>query len=58
MKIGLNMARIMLMALLTSGCVTGSTYRNNSTPTRLDVAATDQAAVEAGQSQVGAAGRP
>ena len=56
MKIQRNMASIMLMALLTSGCVTGGTYRNNSTPTRLDVVATDQAAVKAakaGQSQVG-----
>lgn len=49
-------ASLLLLALLTTGCVSGGTYRNNSTPTRLDVVATDQAAVEAakaGQSQVG-----
>lgn len=51
-----QLTKVILMAMLLGGCVTGGTYRNNSTPTRIDVVATDQAAVEAakaGQSQVG-----
>ena len=46
----------LLLALLLSGCATGGIYRNQSTPDRIDVVATDQAAVEAAksaQSQVG-----
>ncbi len=46
----------LLLALLVSGCATGGIYRNQSTPDRIDVVATDQAAVEAAksaQSQVG-----
>ena len=46
----------LLLALLVSGCATGGIYRNQSTPNRIDVVATDQAAVEAAksaQSQVG-----
>jgi hypothetical protein len=46
----------MLLTLLISGCATGGVYRNQSTPDRIDVVATDQAAVEAAksaQSQVG-----
>ena len=46
----------LLLAALTSGCATGGIYRNQSTPDRIDVVATDQAAVEAAksaQSQVG-----
>ena len=46
----------LLVALLVSGCATGGIYRNQSTPDRIDVVATDQAAVEAAksaQSQVG-----
>ena len=46
----------LLLALLISGCATGGVYRNQSTPDRIDVVATDQAAVEAAksaQSQVG-----
>lgn len=46
----------LLFALLVSGCATGGMYRNQSTPDRIDVVATDQAAVEAAksaQSQVG-----
>ena len=46
----------LLLALLVSGCATGGIYRNQSTPERIDVVATDQAAVEAAksaQSQVG-----
>jgi hypothetical protein len=46
----------LLLAVLISGCATGGVYRNQSTPDRIDVVATDQAAVEAAksaQSQVG-----
>ena len=46
----------LLLAVLVSGCATGGIYRNQSTPDRIDVVATDQAAVEAAksaQSQVG-----
>ena len=46
----------LLLALLVSGCATGGIYRNQSTSDRIDVVATDQAAVEAAksaQSQVG-----
>jgi hypothetical protein len=46
----------LLFALLISGCATGGIYRNQSTPDRIDVVATEQAAVEAAksaQSQVG-----
>jgi hypothetical protein len=46
----------LLLAMLISGCATGGVYRNQSTPDRIDVVATDQAAVEAAksaQSQVG-----
>ena len=56
MKSKTPIASILLLALLNTACVTGGTYQNHSTPTRLDVIATDQAAVEAakaGQSQVG-----
>ena len=40
----------LLLALLVSGCATGGIYRNQSTPERIDVVATDQAAVEAAKS--------
>ena len=46
----------LLFAVLISGCATGGIYRNQSTPDRIDVVATDQAAVESAksaQSQVG-----
>lgn len=46
----------LLLALLVTGCATGGIYRNQSTADRIDVVATDQAAVEAAksaQSQVG-----
>lgn len=51
-----QLIKVILPALLLGGCVTGGTYRNNSTPDRIDVVATDQAVVEAakaGQSQIG-----
>jgi hypothetical protein len=40
----------LLFAVLISGCTTGGVYRNQSTPDRIDVVATDQAAVEAAKS--------
>ena len=46
----LRAAMPMLLALLVSGCATGGIYRNQSTPDRIDVVATDQAAVEAAKS--------
>ena len=51
----------LLLAVLISGCATGGVDRNQSTPERIDVVATDQAAVEAAkssQSQVSMSNQP